>query len=459
MDVTQTIKINQNNNIDTGKNKAADVQASSFDQILALFNMGLASSTSDQSASLQKLSSDTTGNGVINPLLNQMLNQVGPVQLPSSGNGGNVNQDVSETAQNIELGSTRADQSTITEQDWQQLEMILASLLVSLQQTQNSGATSPDGLNVSTSKGDEQKDNPLILNNVNELQEQLTKWFQKVNNSSSSSIDLDKVFQDISQLMNQTSDTNNLDAIQKEILQKIQTELHVTNFDSQIVNNQLKEPAMKTMDSSNRQLSLDKDQLFLTPNNGIQANQSLQNINHTVLQEAGTPSPVLTVSEFAPEISEWIGRFVKITDGPVGSTEAKFSLYPEHLGHVEVKITSQQGMVTAQIVTDTSMAKEALEGQLQQLKQSLQQQGIQLQKIDVVQTQTTSANQSSLSFAQNGHFNSQRDQRNHVPSQEDVKRKKNSDSSEFELNAIPNSSPSPYGGSYSGKVSVLDFTV
>ncbi|MEH7107210.1 flagellar hook-length control protein FliK [Bacillus sp. JJ1764] len=459
MDVTQTIKINQNNNIDTGKNKAADVPVNSFDQILALFNMGLASSTSDQSASPQKLSADTTGDGKINSLLNLTANQIGPVQLSSLINGGNVNQDVSETNQNIDLGSTKADQSTITEQDWQQLEMILASLLASLQQIQNSGSTSPDGSNISTSKGDEQKNNPLILNNVNELQEQLTKWFQKVNSQNQPPIDLGKVFQDVSQLMNQTSDTNNLHDIQKKILQKIQTELNGINFDSQVVNDQLKEPSMKALDSSNRQISLDKDQLFLTPNNGIQASQSIQNMNHADLPEAGTPSPVLTVSEFAPEISEWIGRFVKITDGPVGSTEAKFSLYPEHLGHVEVKITSQQGMVTAQIVTDTSMAKEALEGQLQQLKQSLQQQGIQLQKIDVVQTQTTSANQSSLSFAQNGHFNSQRDQRNHVPSQEDVKRKKNSDSSEFELNAIPNSSPSPYGGSYSGKVSVLDFTV
>jgi flagellar hook-length control protein FliK len=134
------------------------------------------------------------------------------------------------------------------------------------------------------------------------------------------------------------------------------------------------------------------------------------------------PSPTISVSEFAPEVSELIGRYIKISNGESGSTEAKFSLYPEHLGPIEVKIVSQQGHLTAQIFTNTSIAKEALEGQLQHLRDALQQQGIFVQKLDVTQQIPTKIEsyQANLSFFQNG-SNSSNEQRNHTAPEESSK--------------------------------------
>ena len=49
------------------------------------------------------------------------------------------------------------------------------------------------------------------------------------------------------------------------------------------------------------------------------------------------PPPVVPVSQFVPEVSEWIGKFVKAILGHSSSTEAKISLQPEHLGPIQIK--------------------------------------------------------------------------------------------------------------------------
>jgi flagellar hook-length control protein FliK len=170
----------------------------------------------------------------------------------------------------------------------------------------------------------------------------------------------------------------------------------------------------------------------------------------------GSSPTKLTVSEFAPEVSEWISRYMKRTDGKSGSTEAKFSLYPEHLGHIEIKINSQQGQISAEILTDTPIAKEVLEGQLQHLRTALQQSGLHVQKLDIVQQSQVSAdsNQSGLSFSQDG-SQSSREQRAFTPSQSDAKKQKEStEQKERDLESLAIT----YGGSARKTTSRIDFT-
>lgn len=66
--------------------------------------------------------------------------------------------------------------------------------------------------------------------------------------------------------------------------------------------------------------------------------------------------------------------------------EAKFSLTPEHLGEIDIKIVIQKGQVTAQFLADTAHGKEMLDSQMSLLKASLQQQGFQVDKIEVAQS-------------------------------------------------------------------------
>lgn len=71
-----------------------------------------------------------------------------------------------------------------------------------------------------------------------------------------------------------------------------------------------------------------------------------------------------------------------------GLSEAKLMLFPEHLGQVDVRITMQNGLMTAIFQTDTAMAKDMLENQMAQLRLALQSQGLTIDKLEVSQGQS-----------------------------------------------------------------------
>jgi len=69
-----------------------------------------------------------------------------------------------------------------------------------------------------------------------------------------------------------------------------------------------------------------------------------------------------------------------------GISEAKLMLFPEHMGQVDVKITMHNGQLQAVFVTDTAMAKDALDNQMAQLRAALQSQGLVVDKLEVAQS-------------------------------------------------------------------------
>jgi flagellar hook-length control protein FliK len=180
-----------------------------------------------------------------------------------------------------------------------------------------------------------------------------------------------------------------------------------------------------------------------------------QQVSSRDLNEVSLPKN-LEVTRFAPEVSEWISRYMKVTKGNSGTTEAKFSLFPEHLGHIEIKVTTQQGQISAQILTDSPMAKEALEGQLQHLKQTLQQSGLHVQKLDVVQqtSVTTDSSQSGLAFSQDGSHSS-REQRTYTSSPNKSKEQNELAEQRDREGEIQ---PVTYGGTALKTSSRIDFT-
>ncbi len=66
-----------------------------------------------------------------------------------------------------------------------------------------------------------------------------------------------------------------------------------------------------------------------------------------------------------------------------GQNMLKIQLNPAKLGEVFMKISVEDGRVTARVMTETSIAKEAVESNLFQLKESLNLQGIKIDKINV----------------------------------------------------------------------------
>lgn len=100
-------------------------------------------------------------------------------------------------------------------------------------------------------------------------------------------------------------------------------------------------------------------------------------------QEAKQPVQTAMQAQYLPaEMTKFIVKNMTITQLG-GMSEAKISLVPEHLGQLDVKISVQNGMITASFMAETAVAREMLENQLPQLRSALQQQGLQVERLIV----------------------------------------------------------------------------
>ncbi len=101
--------------------------------------------------------------------------------------------------------------------------------------------------------------------------------------------------------------------------------------------------------------------------------------NHAVSQ---TGEADMAAAAQVREIANQIMEQIKITIRPE-QTNMELQLNPEHLGRVNLTITEKEGMMTAQFTTQTEVAKEAIESQMTALRESLQNQGIKVEAIEV----------------------------------------------------------------------------
>jgi flagellar hook-length control protein FliK len=100
----------------------------------------------------------------------------------------------------------------------------------------------------------------------------------------------------------------------------------------------------------------------------------------------------MTAQRFVQDMSQFVMKNFKV-DALKGFSEARLTLSPENLGQVNVKLTMHNGQLVAHFAAQTLLGKEMLEGQLSQLKLSLQGQGLQVERLEVTQS---SSLQSSL---------------------------------------------------------------
>jgi flagellar hook-length control protein FliK len=119
----------------------------------------------------------------------------------------------------------------------------------------------------------------------------------------------------------------------------------------------------------------------LTPTNTL-AFQDLTRMLQTEQVKAAQP---ITAQSFVQDMSQLVMKNFKV-DALNGFSEANLTLSPENLGQVNVKLTMHNGQLVAHFAAQTLLGKEMLEGQLSQLKLSLQGQGLQVEKLEVTQS-------------------------------------------------------------------------
>lgn len=107
-----------------------------------------------------------------------------------------------------------------------------------------------------------------------------------------------------------------------------------------------------------------------------------QNINHEefiIPQEDILPH---TNQVDTMELIQQIAKNVRVTISAT-TTSMEMQLNPENLGKIYLNVSERDGVVRAQIATQTEVVKEALESQLVELRQSLNQQGVKVDSIEV----------------------------------------------------------------------------
>lgn len=129
----------------------------------------------------------------------------------------------------------------------------------------------------------------------------------------------------------------------------------------------------------NAEAGKSEDSLFQQQQQNMQGFQNLadevaQMAEESKLQGSGTPN--------TESILKQLADYVKIQNGKE-LTEMELQLHPASLGNVKVTLATKGGVVTAQLTTENEIVKNAIESQVSQLKQNLEEQGVRVEAIEV----------------------------------------------------------------------------
>lgn len=175
------------------------------------------------------------------------------------------------------------------------------------------------------------------------------------------------------------------------LLKQSQSELHLflkrNGIDlSSLTGKALNQEQAAPIETATVRIPEENEQVQVKPN---------ETLTQTTVKEE---TPVIKARQFTSEFSQLLERMQVMKNGK--ESQLRIKLSPENLGQLDIRLSTVDGKVTAQIATSTAAAKEMIEGQLHQLRQTFVQQGIQLDKVEVVQQSTQSLLQDQQSQQQ-----------------------------------------------------------
>ena len=118
-----------------------------------------------------------------------------------------------------------------------------------------------------------------------------------------------------------------------------------------------------------------------------QSNTTVTDISATLIQNIQSSfekvmSTSSTNSVNGADIVKQIINSVKVS-GNTSIQSMEIQLNPEHLGKVNLTVTSKNGVITAQIVAQNEEVKKAIESQIATLKENFESQGIKIEAVEV----------------------------------------------------------------------------
>ncbi len=109
-------------------------------------------------------------------------------------------------------------------------------------------------------------------------------------------------------------------------------------------------------------------------NGAAMFNEIVNNIAQNVSDTTGTQLTANIVNQVIEQIK------LRVTEDV---TSMELQLTPEALGKINLQVSAKDGVVTAQITTETLIAKEAIESQVALLKENLNEQGVKVEAVEV----------------------------------------------------------------------------
>lgn len=134
-----------------------------------------------------------------------------------------------------------------------------------------------------------------------------------------------------------------------------------------------------------------------TESHGIVFEQNTQTVNNNTTVNVQQVQAYVDVNNIMEQISEYTRVLVS-----EDATSLEMQLNPENLGKIYIHVSEKAGAITAQITATNESVKEALQAQIADLKENLNQQGI---KVDAVEVTIE-----SHEFEQNLEQNARREQ-------------------------------------------------
>lgn len=133
--------------------------------------------------------------------------------------------------------------------------------------------------------------------------------------------------------------------------------------------------------TSNNQLATEAK----TPNTVENEQGANLNLNKAELNNVRSDSRIVLVDNKPVEVKEVIDQIVKKAELVLKQnvSEIRINLKPEFLGKMTIRIAVEQGLVTARFITENLQVKHLLESNLNTLRQSLESQGIKVERTEV----------------------------------------------------------------------------
>lgn len=202
-------------------------------------------------------------------------------------------------------------------------------------------------------------------------------------NVAQEELSFDTVAETVADNMRQAGQTENSEQTQELLIRDSKEEDKLTSSEMKADQTQEAASLTKMDESSNTKEHADSES---SDDKDLKAADQFQAFIDNLVKNSGETrvdfNANLTQSYELREIANQIIERIRV-QVTADHASMELQLNPEHLGKVNLSVQAKNGMMTAQFVVENEISKEAIESQLQTLRNTLNEQGIKVEAIEV----------------------------------------------------------------------------